>query len=75
MIGKADLVLKLVDYLCRDKKYIEAVKVLQREYDWMGIHAPEGTKRLTFGLDIVLLSLLLEDKVLAEQWVAKVGNE
>lgn len=74
-IGRPDAVFGYVGLLLKDRQLKEAVELLQFENEIMKKLNPTTIKRITYAVDCVLISLLMDDHIMSERFLEKYGEE
>lgn len=74
-IGRPEAVFGYIALLIADKQYLEAIKFLTQESEIMAKTDPESTKRNIYAVDSILISVLMDDTVLAERYMEKFSKE
>ena len=74
-IGRPDAVFGFVALLLKDRQFKESIDLLMIENDVMKKLNPTSVKRSTYAIDCVLISLLMDDAIMAERFLEKYGEE
>jgi tetratricopeptide (TPR) repeat protein len=74
-IGRPDAVFGFISLLLKDRQFKEAIELLQAENEVMKKLNPTTVKRTTYAIDCVLISLLIDDPIMAERFLEKYGEE
>ena len=73
--SRCNLAFKQVEIYVEINAYKDAFNRCMDEYKQFSLHMPEGVKRTTFAMDLIILALLMRDVILAENLLNKCGNE
>lgn len=74
-VGRPDAVFSYVSLLLKDGQFKEALTLLQKENDFMKHINPTSVKRSTYAIDCVLISLIMDDVIMAERYLEGYSDE
>jgi hypothetical protein len=74
-VGRPDAVFSYCSLLLKDGEFKEALNLLQKENEFMKTINPTSVKRSTYAIDCVLISIIINDVIMAERFLEGYGDE